>query len=296
MPDKPPALIGELIGIGGYRLRLRRMGTGTPVVLDAGLAGSALLWEAALPLIAADAQAITFDRAGVGWSEAAPGDQPRTIERGIEELRALLRAAGIQPPYCLVGHSLGGVHIQYFAYRYPAEVLGLVLVDSSHPEQFTRLGIGSARQLRWSLKLLASLARGGLLRRFGLSMNRTQYAGWEALPPAAWEAFQYFSARPEFYDSALREAEALETSCAQVLAARRPLGALPLVVLTASYWASGVPLPMKRRWLALQRELAAQSPRSTHTVVAGTTHPSLPLAGRGAVVSAVQEVLRLADE
>lgn len=291
-----PSVIGELIDIGGYRLRLRRMGAGIPVVMDTGLGGSALLWEAALPRVAASAQAMTFDRAGLGWSERAPHGRLRTTANTIEELRALLSAAHLQPPYVLIGHSLGGVNVQYYAYRYPAEVAGLVLVDSSHPEQLTRLGTGSARELQSSMRLLQSFARWGMMRWLGPSLYRAQYAGWPALPPEAWEAFLHFAAQPEFYEAALREAEVIETSCAQTLAARRSLEALPLVVLTAGYWASGLPWPVKGRWLTLQRELAEQSTRSTHTVVAGTTHASLPLIGREAVVAAVQHVLKLLNE
>jgi len=57
----------------------------------------------------------------------------------VELLRKLLLKRGLEPPYVLVGHSFGGLYMQYFARRYPDEVLGLVLVDSTHPNDFMDL-------------------------------------------------------------------------------------------------------------------------------------------------------------
>jgi len=54
----------------------------------------------------------------------------------VELLRKLLLKRGLKPPYVLVGHSLGGLYMQYFARRYPDEVIGLVLVDSTYPKDF----------------------------------------------------------------------------------------------------------------------------------------------------------------
>lgn len=69
----------------------------------------------------------SYDRGGAGCSE--PGAQPRTSQQFAEELHALLNYAGIQDPYVLVGHSLGGNNVQIYASRYPDEVAGMVLVD-----------------------------------------------------------------------------------------------------------------------------------------------------------------------
>jgi pimeloyl-ACP methyl ester carboxylesterase len=77
------------------------------------------------------------DRAGLGSSDPVPG--PRTSLEMVEDVRAVLDAAQIRPPYVLVGHSIGGFNVRVFAGRYPHEVVGMVLVDSSHPDQLTRL-------------------------------------------------------------------------------------------------------------------------------------------------------------
>src|SRR2546429_5991309 len=51
----------------------------------------------------------------------------------------LLAKAGVSPPYVLVGHSLGGIHIRVYENLYPSDVVGMVLVDSGHPDQEDRL-------------------------------------------------------------------------------------------------------------------------------------------------------------
>jgi pimeloyl-ACP methyl ester carboxylesterase len=55
-----------------------------------------------------------------------------------EELHTLLHNAGMTGPFLLVGHSLGGMDVRVFASQYPSEVVGMVLVDSSHPDQDER--------------------------------------------------------------------------------------------------------------------------------------------------------------
>jgi pimeloyl-ACP methyl ester carboxylesterase len=58
----------------------------------------------------------------------------------VADLRNLLQAAGVEPPYVLVGHSMGGMVVRLYAHLHPEEVRGLVLVDASHQDQFDRIG------------------------------------------------------------------------------------------------------------------------------------------------------------
>jgi len=78
--------------------------------------------------------ALRFDRAGPGESD--PGPDPRTTPAIVHNLRNLLQRLQLVPPYVLVGHSYGGLNMQYFAQTFPQEVAGLVLVDSSWVDQF----------------------------------------------------------------------------------------------------------------------------------------------------------------
>lgn len=112
--------------------------TGPAVVFENGLGGTMDWWAEVYPDIARDATAFAYNRPGYGKS--SPATTPRDGEHIVDELRAALRSKGLQPPYILVGHSMGGIYMQYFARRYPDEVEALVLVDSTHPEQFKGKG------------------------------------------------------------------------------------------------------------------------------------------------------------
>jgi pimeloyl-ACP methyl ester carboxylesterase len=123
---------GEMVDVSGYSLHLYCTGErgGAPtVVMDSGLGGSVLDWQLVQPEVARFARVCTYDRGGAGWSE--PGAQPRTSQQFVEELHTLLGNAGVQEPYVLVGHSLGGTNMQLYASQYPDEVAGMVLVDSA---------------------------------------------------------------------------------------------------------------------------------------------------------------------
>jgi pimeloyl-ACP methyl ester carboxylesterase len=143
---------GRRLDIGGAKLHIREMGAGAPtVVLEAGIAGSCLSWSLVQPEVARFAKVCSYDRAGLGWSDAISG--PRTPPRLVEELRALLKAAGVQPPYVLVGHSFGGLIIRAFAARYPSEVAGLVMVDPLDPAEWRPLTPDKRATLTRGLRL-----------------------------------------------------------------------------------------------------------------------------------------------
>lgn len=106
-------------------------GTGTPVlILEAGAGCSSDTWNPVWPELIKLARVVRYDRAGVGNS--APAAQPRTAADIATDLNTLLRTAGIPGPYILVGHSLGGLFARYFAHMYPDQVVGMMLIDSSH--------------------------------------------------------------------------------------------------------------------------------------------------------------------
>jgi pimeloyl-ACP methyl ester carboxylesterase len=133
---KPPEAPGRLIEVNGHRLHLNCKGEGSPIVVyEAGASGSSLDWEKVQPVVAATTRGCSYDRAGYGWSE--PSTAAKATSRDIaQELHELLRKAGEDAPYLLVGHSLGGFHVQMFAHLYADDVVGAVLVDSSHEDQF----------------------------------------------------------------------------------------------------------------------------------------------------------------
>lgn len=159
-------------------------GHGTPaVVFENGLGGQLQWWAKVLPAIAQETTVFAYNRAGTGTSTEV--STPRDGEAIVEELRRNLRDIGIAPPYVLVGHSLGGLYMQFYARRYPQEVAGLVLVDSTHPEQLK--GAGAKENWPTWIKLM-----------FDVSLSSAASKELEALPAtgAAMLALPPLTGRP----------------------------------------------------------------------------------------------------
>jgi pimeloyl-ACP methyl ester carboxylesterase len=125
-------------------LQMRIAGQGPrTVVLAAGLGDTLDVWNTVQPLISDHCtRTIAYSRAGYPGSDSADG--ARDAATIVSELRAELKRRGILPPYILVGHSLGGLYMQYFARQFPQEIDGLVLVDSTHWNQQLQLGLQGA--------------------------------------------------------------------------------------------------------------------------------------------------------
>ncbi len=137
LAEEPPTTLGTYVEVDGTRLNVRVQGEGAvTVVLEAGLGDDLGVWDAVQRQVATFARVVAYDRAGLGYSDPAPG--PRTPEKIAGALHALLRQAGLAPPYVLVGHAEGAFFVRRFAARYPDEVAGLVLVDPSHERQAAR--------------------------------------------------------------------------------------------------------------------------------------------------------------
>lgn len=128
----------ELIDIGGRKLELLTRGQGSPtVIIEAGMGVPGVedaAWRAVIEEISKLNRVCIYDRAGLGKSEPPP-KLPRTSLDVANDLNALLNEAGVPGPHLLVGHSYGGIHIRMFASQYPEKVLGMVLVDTAHPDQ-----------------------------------------------------------------------------------------------------------------------------------------------------------------
>ena len=128
----PTASRDAIIKINGQNLNIETFGAAGPtVVFEAGLGNDSDSWKLVAGPVATFAQVVLYDRAGLGRSLPMTGDLPVTADAVVVNLRALLAAADIRPPYILVGHSLGGLYVQMFARKYPNDVLGVILLDSS---------------------------------------------------------------------------------------------------------------------------------------------------------------------
>jgi pimeloyl-ACP methyl ester carboxylesterase len=123
--SEPP---GRLIDVGGHRLHAVCHGEGRPIVLlESGIAASSLSWTLVQPEVAKFTRVCAYDRAGLAWSD--PASSPRSFNRIVEDLKALLSDIASQGPYVLVGHSFGSFVVRAYAAHFPREVVGLVLVD-----------------------------------------------------------------------------------------------------------------------------------------------------------------------
>ncbi|MBK7414511.1 MAG: alpha/beta fold hydrolase [Dechloromonas sp.] len=166
-------------------------GHGTPaVVFENGLGGRLQWWAEVLPAIAQETTVFAYNRAGTGTS--AETSAPRDGDAITEELRRNLRDKGIAPPYVLVGHSLGGLYMQFYARRYPEDVAGLVLVDSTHPEQLK--GAGAKDNWPTWLKLMFDVSLSSAASKELAALPATG-AAMLALPPLTGKPVVVLSAQ-----------------------------------------------------------------------------------------------------
>jgi len=146
---------GRMIDIGDRQLHIYCTGDGSPtVVLEAPAAGMSSAWGWVQPAVAQTTRVCSYDRAGLGWSEA--GDRPYDPSAVPDQLHTLLSRAGERGPYVLVGHGLGAVFAKLFAGRFPADVRSLILIDPA-------TGSASAATMRL-VSASPWLARAGVLR------------------------------------------------------------------------------------------------------------------------------------
>jgi pimeloyl-ACP methyl ester carboxylesterase len=289
---------GEMIDVGGYRLHLYCTGQGSPtVVLESGLGGPALQWALVQQKLEKTTRVCSYDRAGLGWSDVGP--LPRTSQQMVKELHTLLHNAGIEGPYVLVGHSLGGFNVRIFAHEYPSETLGLVLVASGNENDNARMP-PEYRLIEESNKqsdmLLITLTRFGITRIAGNSGLLAAYTSLlTRFPPdvqAEFIALTFY--RVQYWATAYAELSAVNDSRAQV-AATGSLGDLPLVVLSGSPDVSRLPTSfpveqIRKTFQDLQVELAGLSSRSTR-IACDTCDHYIPMTNPDVVVDAINQEL-----
>jgi pimeloyl-ACP methyl ester carboxylesterase len=132
------SLPGHLIDVGDHRLYVSCTGSGEPtVILEPGLGGTSAAWAWIDPTVATHTRVCVYDRASRGRSDPSP--DPQDGDQIATDLHTLLDRAGITGPLVIVGHSLGGLYVLDYAARYPQQVAGMVLLDTTPPTAFTEL-------------------------------------------------------------------------------------------------------------------------------------------------------------
>lgn len=283
-----PAL-GQLVDVGGYKLHIYCVGKnveGSPtVILEQGLGGTSAAWARVQSEVAQSTRACAYDRAGMGWSDS--GSEPRDGQHITTELHTLLDNADILGPYLLVGWSFGGLYIRIYAGKYPTEVSGIVLLDSSHPDQWTSTAVGKSQfESNASIyKIAPGLARIGVMRLMGV------FQPDPGLPSPQNEALKAFFAATKDWEAQSAEflASPATNNQAQNLTS---LGDMPLFVLTATK--HGTPPEQEQLWQSWQNELALLSTNSVHQIVPSATHASFWLDPETAKIS-VEKILHVVE-
>jgi pimeloyl-ACP methyl ester carboxylesterase len=148
-----------MFDVGGRSMYLECEGVGRPtIVMDAGVATDHSTWDGITERLGELSRVCTYDRAGIGRSELAP--RPRTSQDVVDDLRTLLDAAGVRPPFVLVGHSFGGLNMQLFAADDPRDVVGIVLVEPAPAPGFVERGCKLVKPVN-CLALTTALAANG---------------------------------------------------------------------------------------------------------------------------------------
>lgn len=260
-------MAGRLIDVGGHRLHLHCTGSGSPTVVlqpGGGDFSSVMGWIA--PAVASDTRVCVYDRAGRGWSE--PADSPQDATKIATDLHTLLQRGDVPGPYVLAGHSFGGLYVLTYADRYPDEVAGMVLVDSTNPAGEADPGKakaydGGSYDATGRLSALgAASARVGLVRLVGVGSF-----SYDSLPRQARDEVLAGSATADYASGWIDEFVQANAS-GEEAALLTDFGDKPLVVLTAGAETDAT-------HDAAQKKLAALSTNSSHRTIEGATHPSL---------------------
>jgi pimeloyl-ACP methyl ester carboxylesterase len=277
--DVHDAAPGKLYDVGGHRLHLDCHGHGSPtVVLFNSLGGISAGWARITAPVSEVTRVCAYDRAGEGWSDEA--ETPQDGVQTAEDLHTLLATAGEHGPYVLVGHSTGGTHTMAYSVRYPEQVAGLVLLDSSSPEQFTRMPAfpGQYAMMRRLYGVLPTLSRLGL----GQLVPGTSH-----LPAADAATVNAMTSAPRAYRNQRDEVSVLPDVFAQAQALTT-FGDRPLAVLTASATSTGT-----NGWDGAQDQLATLSTNRIHRTV-DSTHEGL-LEDTGPAAESVRAITEVVD-
>jgi pimeloyl-ACP methyl ester carboxylesterase len=294
--------VGHSVDIGGRSLNISCAGQGSPaVIFDSGGTMPGYTWIRAQEGLAQWTRACWYDRAGYGWSDPAHGS--RTSADIADDLHKLLRAAGIAPPYILVGHSFGGFNVRVFAARHPREVAGMVLADSADetedPDNLPEQIQSPAQEYlpRWAWVFAADaaefLAHEGVARLIDEGTARAT----RVFSEREMATFHALVLQAKSFDAQTQEGLDHDESAAQVRAVRS-LGSIPLVVLTGARGMNGSGQPgtealvayMHARVYGSQARLARLSSRGEQDVLDYVGH-GIPTDAPNVIVEAVRKVL-----
>ena len=262
---------GRLVSIGPGRMHLHCVGHGQPtVVLEAGATGFAQTWAWVQRDLAVDGRVCSYDRSGLGWSDVVSDWQDG--EAAARNLHELLARAGETGPFVMAGHSLGGPLAQIYAATYPQDVVGIALIDPSHPDQLDHFPSAAREQQEefYALLRVASLAS-----HIGLT-RLTNIIGQHAagLPAQDYRAARMFGSSPAHLSES-RDELLLWNQTMSAVRRAMAVAPKPTVVVSAGRTMDGMPeafLPIVHE---LHREIASRHSNAHHIVIEEADHFSL---------------------
>ncbi len=273
---------GMLYDVNGTRMHIRCQGEGSPaVIMEAGSGDCSLSWALVQQNVSKFTRVCTYDRQGYGWSDPGPG--PVTARNVTGSLHTLLSMANITPPYVLVGHSLGGVYMRYYAHRYPDEVRGMVLVDPGSEWQMARTGENFTREMKAAVAVRASLLRQmgweSAKGTFARNLSLVEKYSDPRLPSWEYHAFRaLWATEPWFWYSCATEGERAFQVWDEV--SRENITTLiniPLVVISSGQEMGFSADPAGNTYAnevfrTLQKEMATESPQGMYLIAHNSSH------------------------
>lgn len=193
------------------------------VILEAGLGSGSIDWCYVQPEISKFAKVISYDRGNYGWSRTRR--KKLTSLDSVEEIKEVLEKLNLQPPYLLVGHSFGGLSMRLFASMYPDEVIGLVLEDAVHENQYIA---GNENQ---KFKMLITF--GYVTSLMGIPRLVKQKVGRKFLSKEYDKHLKYIGYTLGAYKAMYREYIDSSLSAKQLLESKPLREDLPLIVVSA---------------------------------------------------------------
>jgi len=306
MPERTPdgyAEPGKRVEIAGDRhLNLRCEGASADaptVILEAGSNADSTAWFRVQPLLAARVRVCAYDRAGYGFSDEGPG--PRSLDAGVADLQALIRAAGLRTPVVLVGHSLGSNIVRRYAELYPDDVAGLVLVDP--PEQ----DLAAFMPAEWKTEDIAATAKRDqfldhceqAVRADASASPKPDLQGC-LRPPPPWMSERVaatvaaYKHRPAYWRTLRSELAENAAIFGAAVSPDESHGTTPIVVLAASDTYANVPEEMRKNMESARKAthdaIAATSRQGRVQPVADSSH-DMPIDQPQAIADAVGTLL-----
>ncbi|MFN2504254.1 MAG: alpha/beta fold hydrolase [Acidimicrobiales bacterium] len=273
-----------MVDVGGYKLNLSCSGEGSPtVLLESGNGPTSAGWAWVQPQIAKTSRVCSYDRAGTGRSDESPN--LRDAQNIALELHQLLDAAEIDRPLVLVGHSYGGLYARQYAAMYPAEVAGMVLVDSAHPDQWTRHPAAAEQYAAMAASM-----------REPITVSPPNPPENPDLPSSASKRMAVEGNTLKHLNTARAEFLATGDTNDQVRRSSVSVGGIPLVVLSATEhdFPPELQVQMESSHLQMQKELSTLSSRALLRLEEGADHNGL-LANEEmarATAGSIEDVLR----